>query len=736
MISHNHLAVNSVRNESVDPNSAPAIKEKAGDSLAENTPVKPKRPKRSAGSALAKLLEDSMWYIESSGGSRVRESSLKIEKLKEEQIASMIQEHKEERGLTADEVAEQERKKQLRREKSRMRAQETKRKQLEKKLERQKQAAERKRLAEEGKLDAKPKAKRSKFADMDISADDLEPSKYYGGGEFAQLLKASIFFTNQGGKTFDGTRREVKPVERLTDDEEYVKSLRRASKGKKLKQPSHNNTPSSSSHKPAKKEKSISPKEDSIESEEFKVSKKDTTTLDENVELKKESNQQKEKVPTDRESSAETEPIWFTNVSNDDTVEISPEWKFFEDFIYGNVNDTFIPTDIVHAADIIRSKIKIYRTDHEVYKLQRVNLHFPFSEYRENYLLALPKDDVQFNPFEEIGKFMELMTILFFPEEEKVKVMNFEEPADCIIGRYINSFENNDIENLIKSINEFNDLIDGLRHNGKLLEYTKNRTTFPRVAVYELLNQCYSRRVLPDSKKLSNYKAFSNEVYGELMPAFLTVVYEKCQLDFKSCFIDLGSGVGNCVIQAALEFGSESHGVEIAKNASRLGDLQLAEFESRCRIFGLKPGLASLFSQQSFVDNPAVKEIIDRCNVILVNNYLFDNNLNKKVIELIQDLKVGTKIISLKPIVPATHKINWDNCSSILNRLKTSKFIYQENSVSWTSKGGFYYITEVMDDILEDNFVVFKSRESRKRDEGLDDRSRSDTPLNAFTNNV
>ncbi|OXT10299.1 hypothetical protein B9K06_26445, partial [Bacillus sp. OG2] len=90
------------------------------------------------------------------------------------------------------------------------------------------------------------------------------------------------------------------------------------------------------------------------------------------------------------------------------------------------------------------------------------------------------------------------------------------------------------------------------------------------------------------------------------------------------------------------------HGVEIVDNASRLGDLQLIEFERRCRIFGLNPGYVNLFSKQSFINNPPVKEVVDKCGVILVNNYLFDTHLNKNVIELFQDLKVGTKIISLK----------------------------------------------------------------------------------------
>jgi H3 lysine-79-specific histone-lysine N-methyltransferase len=681
--------------------------------------------------ALAKLLEDSMWYIESSQGTRARESSMKLEKLRQEKLEQRIKEEiaepKEE--PTPEELAEHERVKQVRKEKARQRTLEKKLLMEKQKEERRRKAEERKKLIAEGKLQPKTKTKNGKVAPLEeleklssMDVADLDTQSYYKGGEIEALLKASLYFTNQG-KKFDGSRREIKPVERLAQDEEYLNNVKRVSKGKKLLK---NPSPTVTVKKEAAKKKKVAKKANSATAE----------TQDSKEETKQEETEAEPAAEAEPESEPEPEPIWFTQMKEDDDIAIADGWKFFQDFVYEGHNDTVIPSTVVHAADIIRSKIKIYRTDHPVYKLQRVSLHYPFSEYQENYLLALPKDDVQFNPFDEIGKFMELMTILYLPEDEKMKVMNLEEPDNCIVGRYIKSFEESNIDNLLKSIGEFNTLIDTLRNSGKILEYTRQKKTFSRVAVYELLNQCYSRRVLPDSKKLSNYKAFSNEVYGELMPSFLSTVYAKCGLDHNGCFIDLGSGVGNCVIQAALEFGCESYGVEIVKGASVLGDIQANEFNSRCGIFGLKPGLVKLFSEQSFIDNPPVKAIVDKCTVILVNNYLFDNELNKRVVELFQDLKVGTKIISLKPIVPATHTINWENCSSILNRLKTSKFIYEENSVSWTSKGGFYYITDVMADIVEDNFVTFRSRGSRRKDEGLEERSRSNTPMNAFTNNV
>ncbi|GME83694.1 unnamed protein product [Ambrosiozyma monospora] len=273
-----------------------------------------------------------------------------------------------------------------------------------------------------------------------------------------------------------------------------------------------------------------------------------------------------------------------------------------------------------------------------------------------------------------------------------------------------------------------------------ILPQNIHQTGLPRAVVYEILNQCYTRTVLPRANKLRDYKPFSNMVYGELMPSFLTQVYRDCGLNKEKSFIDLGSGVGNCTIQAALEFGCESYGVELAKNASILADAQLEEFQKRCALLGLKLPKIKLFGQQSFVDNPAVQEVVTNADVLLINNYLFDASLNLKIVELIQDLKPGSKIISLKPVVPPSYDLAWDPLS-ILARLDEKKYIYRENSVSWTSNGGYYYISEVKEEFC-DRYTTSNPRHSRTRRSAANDlqsdgdSTREHTPsMNAFTNN-
>ncbi|KAF6013293.1 hypothetical protein HII12_002008 [Brettanomyces bruxellensis] len=640
--------------------------------------------------ALADLLEASEWYMSMSRG-KERKSSEAIEKIKENMIQSGVYRFKKTKVLTPEE--KRRRKEKL--EQSMMRKKELKRQQA---IERAKRRA-----LNAGKNNEKKPPKKE---------------DYYHGNEVEQLLHATAYFTHVGNDNFDATkRREVKPVKRwypVLDEVRQKRSTRRLKTLKRKKTLKEKKL----IHKAAKKPKGTTKSE---HKEKIQTS------------LKKE--EEEKEARNIKQEEKKEEAVWFSDLTNEAFLEIGNR-KMFVDSIYRFEPDSDIPTGLLQAKNLVENDKASYNMDDPNFPPTELELQYPFSDYTEHYLLAESKKDTAFNVFDELGRHMELLAFTFMPPDVREKVVNMKQPKDCVIGRYITSFDNEDIHGILDSVNEFNALMKDLRERGVTMRYTAGRSNFPIVTIYELLDMCYARAVMPDSRKLRSYKAFSNYVYGELMPQLLSKVYKQCGLSKDSCFMDLGSGVANCVIQAAVEFGCESYGVEIAKNASDLGDKQAAEFCKRCKVMGLTHGPVHLFSRQSFEDNMDVKKVVDRCDVILVNNYLFDAKLNSKVVELFSDLKVGTKIISLKPIVPAGFTVTWNNASSILSRLKTSRYIYDVNSVSWTSTGGFYYISEVMSDIVDDNFVLFQSRSRRHHQFGDEERSRSSTPLNIFTNNV
>lgn len=87
-------------------------------------------------------------------------------------------------------------------------------------------------------------------------------------------------------------------------------------------------------------------------------------------------------------------------------------------------------------------------------------------------------------------------------------------------------------------------------------------------------------------------------------------------------FVDLGCGVGNCLLQAALQVGCTANGVEINPPPASLGRLQVEQFRKRLRLWGLNAGPVEL-RQGDFCEEFAVRSWIAKADVVLVNNWAF-----------------------------------------------------------------------------------------------------------------
>lgn len=236
-------------------------------------------------------------------------------------------------------------------------------------------------------------------------------------------------------------------------------------------------------------------------------------------------------------------------------------------------------------------------------------------------------------------------------------------------------------------------------YNSSFFHRLRQKSDISRFAMHQILLRIYSRVVSTDSRKLRSYKAFTAEVYGELLPSFTSEVLEKVKLLPNQKFYDLGSGVGNTTLQAALEFGAQvSGGCELMEHASKLCKLQENLMIKHLSVFGLQQLNLNFALLQSFVDNEPVRLSCLDCNVLIINNYLFDANLNNEVGRLLYGLKTGTKIISLRNFIRPRYKANGD---SIFDRLSVEKHEMSDFlSVSWTANKVPYYISTVEEHIL------------------------------------
>ncbi len=242
-------------------------------------------------------------------------------------------------------------------------------------------------------------------------------------------------------------------------------------------------------------------------------------------------------------------------------------------------------------------------------------------------------------------------------------------------------------------IREWNDLVTRLRTEDRLARIIDYWKGVDLKLVERILTQTYARTVSPRINSLRQYENGTDNVYGELLPKFISTILKKdTRMTSDQVFVDLGSGVGNVVLQAALQIGCESWGCEMMENACDLAALQQTEFNARCRLWGVAVGDIHL-ERGDFLDNQELGKVLKRADVILVNNQAFTPELNEALTSLFLDAKEGCQIVSLKSFVPSGPKITSRNLYRACNVLDVSERRYYSSCVSWTDTPGTYYVS-------------------------------------------
>lgn len=267
---------------------------------------------------------------------------------------------------------------------------------------------------------------------------------------------------------------------------------------------------------------------------------------------------------------------------------------------------------------------------------------------------------------------------------------------DPILRSFTKARNRRDGPLFLRSVERFNTTLRSLKETGKIRE---NVEAMSKVGVDEgiwrcIQEQCYARTVAPRVEELSKYEAFSDNVYGELLPRFMSEIAQLTNLGPNSVFVDLGSGVGNLLIQVGLQTGSEAYGCEMMSAPSELASLQVAEAERRWGMWGLKGGKTEAW-QGDFGEDERVRDVLRKADMVLVNNYAFTAPTNDKLSLQFLDLKDGAHIVSLKPFVPPDFRLTERTLSSPLAILRVAQRLYTSGCVSWADGGGKYYIHTV-----------------------------------------
>ncbi|OQE27352.1 hypothetical protein PENSTE_c004G06958 [Penicillium steckii] len=347
------------------------------------------------------------------------------------------------------------------------------------------------------------------------------------------------------------------------------------------------------------------------------------------------------------------------------------------------------PFKMVHASDITSSqKSGAFKPAFGAGKAKEILLQYPSACQKEKFDCVVPRDSADFRPIDDIVQVIETVSDNYIPNEEADE---FNNETTGIRRRLRRALAVASETQFRDTVDDFNKAIERLRISGSIAKQLDATQRIGLPWVERILIQTYARTVSPRVESLRQYENGTDNVYGELLPRFISNIFKETKLKSGQVFVDLGSGVGNVVLQAALEIGCESWGCEMMNNACDLADLQQAEFKARCRLWGIAPGKTHLV-RGDFLEQESIVSVLKRADVILINNQAFTPQLNNELINHFLDMKEGCRIVSLKSFVPAGHKIQSRNLNSPINLLKVEQKNYWSNSVSWTDVGGTYFI--------------------------------------------
>ncbi|CAK7265574.1 Nucleosomal histone H3-Lys79 methylase [Sporothrix epigloea] len=388
-----------------------------------------------------------------------------------------------------------------------------------------------------------------------------------------------------------------------------------------------------------------------------------------------------------RESNAKDDTTGNTGEKSSDTVGENGKTVSFAR--YEGTRDSK-KLKIIHAREIASLALKcspvLGATEDEVL----VQLQYPGSRHRESYELVRGKEKI--DPVKDIKTTIKHITEVFLTDKQAVP---FVDSTTGIIRQLerASSEKYKDVRLFKSALKDFNRFLLDMHVDGTLAANLSKMHELPRHFVAFILGQVYDRTVAPKVDLLRKYENGSDNVYGELLHPFVTdILVDRLKMTSDQVFVDLGSGVGNVVLQAALEIGCESWGCEMMENACNLAEVQKKEFTERCRLWGILPGKVHLH-RGDFRVNTAILDVLKRADVVLVNNQAFTSQLNDDLVRMFLDFKSGCKIVSLKSFVhdhkSASHNMN-DVGSSILD---VELLTYPEDFVSWTSAAGSFCIS-------------------------------------------
>ncbi|KYN43096.1 Histone-lysine N-methyltransferase, H3 lysine-79 specific [Trachymyrmex septentrionalis] len=281
-------------------------------------------------------------------------------------------------------------------------------------------------------------------------------------------------------------------------------------------------------------------------------------------------------------------------------------------------------------------------------------------------------------------------------------------------------YDPRDYESMKSLCDRFNRAIDSLvqLEKGTSLPSQRLNKRPSRGLLRHILQQTYNQAVVePD--KLNQYEPFSPEVYGETSYELVCQMIDQIDVTEDDVFVDLGSGVGQVVLQmAAATLCKICIGVERADVPSKYAQSMEINFRKWLNWYGKRCGEYRLVKGDFLADEH--RESITGATIVFVNNFAFGPTVDHQLKERFADLRDGARIVSSKSFCPLNFRITDRNLSDIGTIMHVSEMSPLKGSVSWTGKPVSYYLHVIDRTKLERYFHRLKNNKQGGLDENSD----------------
>jgi H3 lysine-79-specific histone-lysine N-methyltransferase len=319
-------------------------------------------------------------------------------------------------------------------------------------------------------------------------------------------------------------------------------------------------------------------------------------------------------------------------------------------------------------------------------------------DYYHRFELVVPLENDNYSPMDDIIQTIEHVCRYYLPKNLSVAMLDDSTGYSRRLKRAIRDQSFDTFASIVK---EYNKALKVALDNETVANRLKETPVLDLPLIDRITSQIYSRTVSPKVEILKKYENGTSNVYGEVLASFASNIFTETNLQSDGVFVDMGSGVGNVVLQAALEIGCESWGIEQMHNPASLAAEQITEFNARCRRWSIKPGKATLI-EGDFLNSPEIDAALKRADVVLINNKAFLPELNSAILMKMLDLREGCRVVSLKSFVPIDWKIKTRNVHDPRNLLRVERKEYFSGGVSWTHDGGEYFVATKDSSMLQD----------------------------------